>query len=172
MEREKNSKKAFARNVSSCLILFLCIFAGLLFGACANSGEKISQDSQKEGGKEPILDADATDEELLELIEDDINYVEAESYGKVVAEIRKDTEKFSGQLYQFKGFFTKDNGTPYISDSPADNGGAGNRLPLRYLTEEPGEGAEVRITGVVNEDEVDGEKTPVLDVVTVETDAS
>ena len=171
MEREKNRGKAFVRNIAGCLLLFLCIFTGLLFGACASPGAQSSQDNQ-EDRKEPILDADATDEELMELIEDDINYVEAESYGKVVAEIREDTKKFSGQLYQFKGFFTKDNGTPYISDSPADNGEAGNRLPLRYLTEEPGEGTEVRITGVVNEDEVEGVKTPVLDVVTVETDAS
>ena len=172
MKKEIRSIRTFVRRVSGCLLLCLCVFSGLLFSACSGPETQVSSDSHKEEEKKPLLDENATDEELLELIDEDINYVKKEDFGKVLAEIKKDTEKYSGQLYQFSGFFTEIKGNPYISESSAGSGKAGNRLPLRYLTDKPKEGAAVKITGVISLDEVDGKKTAVLDVVTVEADVS
>ena len=154
-------------------IFCLSALLGCILAACSGPGKQKPQDSQvkmdavqedtdggktdgaEENGKEeleslkPILDADATDEELLELVKDDINVVSQDDYAEVIRDIKEHVEKYSGQIYQLEGFFTKKDGAPYITD--AQEGEAGERLPLRYLTQEPDEGARLKITGVIGE---------------------
>ena len=173
---------------------FFCLSAllGCILTACGGPGKQKSQDSQvktdavqedtdgvKTGGAEengekeleslkPILGADAADEELLDLVKADINVVSQDDYAEVVRDIKEHVEKYSGQIYQMEGFYTKKDGISYITD--IRDGEAGECLPLRYLAEEPEEGVLVKITGVISEEDSREAKETgaVLDVVVLE----
>lgn len=126
-------------------IFCLSALLGCSLAACGGSEDHPPQDSAK-----PILDAGATDEELLDLVKEDINVVAPEDFARTVRELRENRKEYSGQLYQVEGFYTKKDETPYITDTL--EGEAGERLPLRYLTEEPEEGVRVKVTGVIGEE--------------------
>ena len=173
---------------------FFCLSAllGCILTACGGPGKQKSQDSQvktdavqedtdgvKTGGAEengekeleslkPILGADAADEELLDLVKDDINVVSQDDYAEVVRDIKEHVEKYSGQIYQMEGFYAKEDGMSYIIG--AREGEAGERLPLRYLTQELDEGARVKITGVISEGDSENEQDTgaALEVVVLE----
>ena len=173
-------------------IFCLNALLGCTLAACSSPGKQNPQDSEvnmdafwedadgaktdkeEENGEQdpdslkPILDADAADEELLALVKDDTNVVAQEDYAKVVRDIKEHVEKYSGQIYQMEGFYTKKDGISYITD--IRDGEAGECLPLRYLAEEPEEGVLVKITGVISEEDSREAKETgaVLDVVVLE----
>ena len=156
------------------LTFFLGILLGCTLIACNGAkDENPANDSQTEDSsqeadsKKPLLDADATDEELLEAIEEDINAVMPERYDAIVTQMKEDVQPFSGQLYQLEGFYTEEDDTSYITNS-VEGDETGNRLPLLYAPETPEEGTHIRVTGVVNEGEVNGETVTVLEVVVLE----
>ena len=88
--------------------------AGLQPDAVSDEGE--------EGGSqpEPLLDADATDEELLEALGDEVHVVTDEDYIKMVKEFQEHTEAYAGQIYQVEGVFTMENDTPCIARAVAN----------------------------------------------------
>ncbi len=124
--------------------------------------EDPESDSQK-----PVLDADATDEELLDLVKDDITVVTEKKFAKTVADMKEHVEDVSGQLYQMEGFYTEIDGIPYLTDSLESE--EANSLPLRYVIETPKEGARIRVTGVAETDEEAEEQAVVFSIVVLET---
>ena len=83
----------------------------------------------------------------------------------MVSAITENTDEYAGQIYQIEGSYTVNNGTPYLTRTIVDGEGKTPMgLPLKYLPGEPEEGSWVRITGVVNTGEVNGETVAVLEV--------
>lgn len=116
----------------------------------------------------PILDADATDEELLEVLGDEVHVVADGDYDKMVKEFQEHTEEYAGQIYQLEGVYTAESGSPCIAKSLAGGQEASGVMPLKYLTQELEEGARIRVTGIVNEGEVEGKTVPLLEAIVVE----
>lgn len=119
---------------------------------------------------EPLLGPDSTDEELLEVLHDEIHAVTDDNYIDMMAKFQEDTKKYAGQIYQIEGSYTSEDQTPYLTRTLVDGDDrTTSGLPLKYLTEEPEEGAWIRVTGIVNEGEVKGKTVAVLEAVVVET---
>lgn len=146
---------------------FLCVLLCLSTVAC---GKKADADASKD--HQPVYEAvPLTDEEkeILELMSSDINVVAEEDYISTMAELIYHTANFSGQVFQVEGVFTSDGENMTVSRTLVN----GEQtlvlgLPLRYLDKELVSGSWVRVTGIVAEDEVDGQPATVLDVVAVE----
>ena len=134
-----------------------------------SSSQKEDPDSQeneneKTDSQEPILDADATDEELLDLVKDDTQVVKEKEFAQTIKGMKEKLEEFSGQLYQMEGYYTEQDGVSYITDDA--EGKEGNSLPLRYIQEPPKSGTKIRVTGVAEEGD---DKNTVFSVVVIET---
>ena len=165
------------------LTLFLCTFLVLPLSACSiiqpqNPSADVSETqtpadervtTEEESSQEALLGPDATDKELLDALGDDINIVADDAFEQTVSAFSENIDEFAGQLYQLEGTYTIDNENSYISKTSADNGdGTVSRLPLIYVTKEPEDGEKIRVTGVVNEGEIDGKTVAVLEVVVIE----
>ncbi len=126
-------------------------------------------EGEEAGGPEPLLDADATDEELLEVLKDDIHVVADNDYAAMVKAFTEETDQYTGDIYQLEGLYTTENGFPYITRTAADGDSkTASGMPLKYVDGEPEEGAWIRITGIVNYGEVNGENRAVLETVVLE----
>lgn len=129
--------------------------------------------SEEETDKENPAGAEQglTDEEkeILEMMGEDIIIVSEEEYASVVSELQFHTGEFNGKVYQFEGVFTADGDTSRISRTLVHDGEKTEcGLPLAYLTKEIESGSWVRVTGIVNAGEADGETKNVLEVVAIE----
>lgn len=134
-----------------------------------NQGEENGSKEEEDDKPEPILDADATDEELLEVLRDEIHVVTDDNYIEMLTKFREDTNEYAGQIYQIEGNYTMEGETPYISRILVDGEEKSvSGLPLKYLEEEPAEGDWIRVTGIINADEVDGKQGVVLEAIVVE----
>ena len=164
------------------VICALCACLGFSLHACSNSSQKPADDTQKpqeaqdsrgeadDTQPKPLLDSDATDEELLEVLGDEINVVTDEDYVEMVTEFQEHTEKYEGKIYQLEGFYTTENGTPCIARTVVDGSQkASSSMPLKYLPQEPEEDAWILVTGIVNESELNGKAMPLLEVIVAET---
>lgn len=125
-----------------------------------SSSQKEDPDSQENenertDSQEPILDADATDEELLELVKEDTHVVKEEEFEQTVKDMKEHMEEFQGQLYQMEGYYIEKDEAAYLADSPKEEKEE-NLLPLQYVLNAPEEGSKVRITGVAEESEEGG----------------
>ena len=150
------------------LALFLGAALGCGMLGCSTPGERPpserveeedgqgvdSQETDKEKQK-PLLDADATDEELLELVKDDTHVVKEEEFEQTVKDMKEHMEEFQGQLYQMEGYYIEKDEAAYLADSPKEEKEE-NLLPLQYVLNAPEEGSKVRITGVAEESEEGG----------------
>lgn len=159
------------------LALFLGAALGCGMLGCSTPGERPpserveeedgqgldSQETDKEKQK-PLLDADATDEELLDLVKDDTQVVKEKEFAQTIKGMKEKLEEFSGQLYQMEGYYTEQDGVSYITDNA--EGKEGNSLPLRYIQEPPKSGTKIRVTGVAEEGD---DKNTVFSVVVIET---
>lgn len=176
---------------------FLCILLSFSLAACSGKGSsdlpgnpsdsegvkedsvsgepKDSQDSSSSGegaddSQEPLLGEDATDEEVLEALKDDINVVDDDNYVEMVTAFQEHPEEHSGKLYQIEGAYTKEDGASYIARTLVD----GEKstmcgIPLAYMSTEPKEGDWIQVTGVIDEGEINGETVTVLEVVVLQT---
>ena len=151
------------------IALFLCVLLSFSLVSCSsrNPQETPEGTTEETESPEPLLGSDATDEDLLELLGDDVYVVTEDKYMETLKDIKENTGKYAGQIYQMEGFFTKDGENPYLGAS-ADGGKAEDSLPLAYMTQEPAEGSRVQITGIVNQGEVNEETVAVLEVLVVE----
>ena len=151
------------------IALFLCVLLSFSLISCSSRDpqEMPAGTSEETENQEPLLGPDATDEDLLELLGDDVHVVTEDEYMETLKDIKENTGEYAGQIYQMEGFFIKDGDNPYLGAS-ADGGKAEGSLPLTYMTQEPAEGSRVRITGIVNQGEVDEETVAVLEVLVVE----
>lgn len=126
-------------------------------------------EGEEAGEPEPLLDADATDEELLEALKDDIHVVADDDYAAMVKAFTEETDQYTGDIYQLEGLYTTENGFPYITRTVVDGDSkTASGMPLKYVDGEPEEGAWIRITGIVNYGEVNGENRAVLETVVLE----
>ena len=133
------------------------------------SGFSEDTEGEEPGEPEPLLDADATDEELLEVLKDDIHVVADDEYAAMVKAFTEETDQYTGDIYQLEGLYTTENGFPYITRPAADGDSkTASGMPLKYVDGEPEEGAWIRITGIVNYGEVNGENRAVLETVVLE----
>lgn len=133
------------------------------------SGFSEDTEGEEPGEPEPLLDADATDEELLEVLKDDIHVVADDEYAAMVKAFTEETDQYTGDIYQLEGLYTTENGFPYITRTAADGDSkTASGMPLKYVDGEPEEGAWIRITGIVNYGEVNGENRAVLETVVLE----
>ena len=115
--------------------------------------------------EEPVLSADATDEELLDALGDNIHRITEDDFFDTVSELIEHTDDYSGKIYQMEGIFTKDGEEPYISRTFSEDGHTSSiRLPLKYLPQEPEENTPIRVTGIINKGQADGEAGTVLEV--------
>lgn len=180
-QSEGEGMEVMLRKMISC---FVC--ACLFFSTAACSGSNLKKSAEgsaglqpdtvsaegKEGSSqpEPLLDADATDGELLEALGDEVHVVTDEDYIKMVKEFQEHTEAYAGQIYQLEGAFATQNGAPCIARTVVDgNEKTTSSMPLKYLTQELEEGTWIRVTGIVNEGEIEGKSMPLLEAIVVET---
>lgn len=153
------------------LALFLCVSMGALAVACAPQGDtqKDPSDAQPTETPAALLPSDATDEELLDAVKDDIHTVAKSDFDKTVTDINENTVEYAGQIYQFEGVYSSSGDVSYIiGDTAKSADQATERLPLEYLKDAPEEGAKVRMTGIINMGDVKGENVPVLQLLVVE----
>lgn len=114
---------------------------------------------------EPLLGSDATDEELLELLKDDTTVVSDADYIAMLHSFQEETNDHVGQLYQIAGVYVTEGGTPYLSRTVVDGEKREPcRIPLKYVIEEPEEGAWIQVTGILNRGEVGEKIVPLLEV--------
>ena len=77
---------------------------------------------------------------------------------------------YKRQIYQLEGAFATQNGAPCIARTVVDgNEKTTSSMPLKYLTQELEEGTWIRVTGIVNEGEIEGKSMPLLEAIVVET---
>lgn len=158
------------------LALFLCMVLGFSLISCSSPDKqepsentKKEEEQKEDDTPKPILDADATDEELLELVDEDIHVVTDDDYIETINDIKKNTDKYSGQLYQIEGTWVEKDGTSYISRTVVDGEDKKElSLPLVYMNKDLEEGAWIKVTGVINTGEVDKKTVAVLEAVVVE----
>lgn len=111
--------------------------------------------------------------EVLELMGEDIIVVTDEDYAETVDELANHTGEFNGKVYQFEGVYSVDDSAeepvPGVSRTLV-NGDEETvcGLPLVYQEKEIEAGSWVRVTGIVNEGEINGENMNVLEVVAIE----
>ncbi len=173
------------------LAVALCLSLCGSLSACAGSGTQtapeerpVGQDTQEtaaigqEGNRETVPASEEanqentetkamSDEELLAALGDNINVIAEDAYAETVSAFLDRTDDYVGKIYQLKGSFVKEGENAYLAvDGKEENGGI--RIPLKCLLEEPEAGSDVRVTGIVNYGDVDGESVPVLDVAVLE----
>ncbi len=164
------------------LAVAVCLFMGGSLAACGgpgvqkDPGSQSLQDTQEvqenmfaseEGIQESQKSQTMTDEELLAALGDNINVVTDDAYAETVKAFLESTDDYAGKIYQLSGAFVKEGETPYLTSNTGED--AEIRIPLKCLVEEPQTGSKVRVTGIVNYGDVDGESVPVLDVAVIET---
>lgn len=114
--------------------------------------------------EEPVLEAGASDEELLEVLKDDIHVVTEEEFHDTATGILERTAEYTGQIYQLEGVL-KMNGTALCLAHDAEEDSP--LLPLKYLKPDFKEGDKVRITGIASQD-TESDDAAVLEVVVAE----
>lgn len=158
------------------LTFTLCAVIGISASACNGStNNPKTQDlpstetgmQQEESSQKPLLDADASDEELLEAIKEDIHVVSDSDYDSTVTELMAHTNQYSGKIYQLEGVYVKNKQNAYLAKEAGQNSVEGC-LMLKYLPESIAENTPVRITGIVNEDTAGGKTVAALEVVVAE----
>ena len=173
------------------LAAVLCIALGSSLAACgapnaqdasdrktAQSTQETAASEETNKNQEDVLASEEslentenetmTDEELLAALGDKINVVEETAYAETVKSFLEQTDDYFGQIYQMKGAFEKEGETAYLTVNTGEEGD-GIRIPLKCLVQEPEAGSNVRVTGIVNYGDVNGESVPVLDVAVIET---
>ncbi|MCI9379112.1 MAG: hypothetical protein HFI06_11520 [Eubacterium sp.] len=153
------------------LAFILCIVLSFSIAACGGQDTQgtASNGQQNSDKPEPLLGPDATDEELLELLGDEIHVVQDDDYAQMVKEFQEHTDEHSGKVYQMEGTYMLEGETPYIARTLTDGSEDGViGLPLKYLLEPPEENSPIRVTGIVNEGEIDGKTVAVLEAIVVE----
>lgn len=165
------------------LAVALCILLGCPCASCGSPNVSNAQDTpgqrdtQQTAAQEqvdsqetvPSSEEDKTmsDEELLAALGDNIHVVAKEDYAETVNAFLNSTDDYIGQLYQLEGAFVKEGEISYLTVNAGEDG-AEIRIPLTCLTKEPEAGSGVRVTGIVNYGDVNGETAPVLDVAVIE----
>ncbi len=114
--------------------------------------------------EEPILEAGASDEELLEVLKDDIHVVTEEEFHDTATGILERTAEYTGQIYQLEGVLKMDGTTLCLAHDAEEDSPL---LPLKYLKPDFKEGDKVRITGIAGQDK-DSDNAAVLEVVVAE----
>ena len=114
--------------------------------------------------EEPVLEAGASDEELLEVLKDDIHVVTEEEFHDTATGILERTAEYTGQIYQLEGVLKMD-GTALCLAHDAEEDSP--LLPLKYLKPDFKEGDKVRITGIASQD-TESDDAAVLEVVVAE----
>lgn len=109
-----------------------------------------------------------SDEELLAALGDNINVIAEDAYAETVNAFLDRTDDYVGKIYQLNGSFVKEGDNAYLAVNSGEES-SGIRIPLKCLLEEPESGSNVRVTGIVNYGDVDGESVPVLDIAVLET---
>ena len=162
-----------------------CVFLACSLAACSSTDTQGTMDNRADiqvstqtpeenhdanSSQEAMLAPDATDQELLELLADELHVVADDDYIQMVSAFTEHTDEYAGQIYQLEGSYTVNDGTPYISRTIVDGDDKTPMgLPLKYMKGEPEEGSWIRITGVVNKGEINGEMVAVLEVAVSET---
>lgn len=64
-------------------------------------------ENSENSSQEAMLGPDATDQELLDLLSDDLHVVMDDDYIKMVSAITENTDEYAGQIYQIEGSYTE-----------------------------------------------------------------
>lgn len=126
-----------------------------------DNGSGSNADSGEAGNKEPVLEAGASDEELLEVLKDDIHVVSDAEFHDIATGILERTAEYTGKIYQLEGVLKMDGATLCLAHDTEDDAPL---LPLKYLKSNFKEGDTVRITGIANQD-TESDSTAVLEVI-------
>ncbi len=132
-------------------------------GQDSPNGKEEADDSQ-----EPLLGEDATDEDLLEVLKDDINVVTDDNYVEAITALKEHTEEYSGKIYQLEGTYRADGDMPCVFRTlTGEEGETELGVPLKYVVSDPKDGDWIQVTGVVEEGESEDEPV-ILEVVVLE----
>jgi len=111
--------------------------------------------------------------ELLDAIGDDLVVISETDYANMVTEIIYHSDTYVGQVIQIEGIYSSsmnDDSIPYIYRTLTNNGSETIcGLPLVYLEKEFPEEAWIRVSGIVNNGEINGASATVLEVVAIES---
>lgn len=122
------------------------------------------------GGKQVSLTKDEKD--LIEKIGSDVHVVEEDSYADTVTELINHTAEYTGNVFQLEGKYTEEHNAsvPYVYRTLV-NGDEETfcGLPLIYLQKDLEEGDWIRVTGIINQGDVDGTPATTLEVIAVES---
>lgn len=170
--------RTIKRIIASCSCAILVL-------ACAGCGNEKDQTNETEKEAQnisidnetvrsnydkPAIPLDEDEIELLSLVEADINYITDQNYAEVVPELAAHTGEFSGYLYQIEGLCLLDGDTPYVARTLVNGKKkTTSGLPLKYMEKTIEEGSWIRVTGVIQEGEIDGETVNVLEVIAIES---
>jgi len=149
----------FKKLICAVLCLALCV----PFAACADKWTAASKSA----------DAVALTEEeqgILEAIGSDIHVVAEEDYITAIAEMMYHTAEYAGQVYQLEGVLSvKEDSALLYRTLVSEDETMVLGLPLRYLEKDIADGAWVRVTAIVAQDDSGEEPVAVLDVVAIES---
>lgn len=138
--------------------------------ACSGlEAKKKTGDEAQSKTQAQTIPLEETEKELLEKVEEDIHKVKDDAYIQTLIELIGHTDNYAGQLYQLEGIYTTEGETAYITRTLV-NGEETMELglPLNYLNKDILVGTWIKVTGIVNSGEVNGEPCTVLEVVAVE----
>ena len=121
------------------------------------------------GGEETLVALGDDEKDILEQMEEDINVVTDDTYVEVMGELLGHVGQYNGQVYQLEGVYTVEGDTVSVSRTLV-NGEEKTTcgLPMQYQTKDIENGSWIRVTGVINSVEVEGENITVLDIVAIE----
>jgi uncharacterized membrane protein YcgQ (UPF0703/DUF1980 family) len=161
-------------------ILLSILFAALLtMSACNNNPEHISDTTNDSGINTDLPQSVETiplnqDEiSLLEAIGSDLEIISESNYADIVTEMIYHTDSYIGKVVQIEGIFSSNlNGDsiPYVYRTLTNNGDETIcGLPLMYLEKDIPDDVWIRVSGIVNDGEVNGTTATVIEVVAIES---
>ncbi len=162
--------------------IVLLLFTALFLISCAactpkseanpNETPEVSTPSETEEKLEAIPLSEE-EQRILKEMGEDVQSVSEEDFGNTVTELVFHGEDFVGQVFQMEGLYTvtavNQVETPFVSRTMV-NGQEKTvcGLPLKYLEKDLSDGAWIRVTGIINTADFEGETATVLEVVAVE----
>ena len=149
------------------IITTLLIIVMLLSGCTSHSNDKNTPKYEE-------ITLTQEEVEILAAMEADIITVADSEFEANVTAITEHTHDYVGTVYQLEGVFSvKDvhgESMPYLVQNTSNDGGETELgLPLKYLEKKVVEGAPIRVTAIIGEENHDGHTHAVLEVVALES---
>lgn len=149
---------------------FVCYILCLLMIACSGNASASSKQSGSNIGVFQDIPLTNEEKEILKAMGSDVNIVSDADYVQTVTELVYHTHEYIGKVYQIEGVFNSDGENVSVYRSVINKNETINLgLPLRYLEKDIKNGSWVCVTGIIAEDNANGNHNTVFDIVAIET---